>query len=161
VSARTPGAPEPRERRGDLRLGCDVASADDVAASIASFGDRWLDRVFTPVERRESHDDPARLAARFAGKEAVLKVLRPRPTDAVAPHDVAIVHDDRGAPTVELSGGASRLADDQHLGRVVVSLSHERGVALATAACRVQGPRRGLSLGVTLRLWITRTMRPR
>jgi len=161
VSARTPGAPEPRERRGDLRLGCDVASADDVAASIATFGDRYLDRVFTWVERAESHDDPARLAARFAGKEAVLKVLRPRPTDAVGLHDVAVVHDDRGAPTVELSGGAARLAVEQGLGHVVISLSHERGVAVAIAACRVQRPRRSIFLGVTLPLWITRTTSPR
>ena len=71
-----------------MRVGLDLVSVDEVAESVRHFGDRYLTRVYTPHEiascRRRSGatDDPGALAAeslaaRFAAKEAVMKVLRP------------------------------------------------------------------------------------
>ncbi|MCJ1712564.1 holo-ACP synthase [Curtobacterium sp. VKM Ac-2922] len=121
-----------------IRTGCDLASADDVRAGITAHGERYLSRVFTPRERADTGDDPERLAARFAGKEAVVKLLRPSPSDAVPLQDVAIVLDAHGAPVVELSGAAADLAGSVGISSIDVSLSHERGLALATAVALSQ-----------------------
>jgi len=116
-----------------IRTGTDLAAVEDVIAGITAHGDRYLSRVFTARERADAGDDPERLAARFAGKEAVLKLLRPATTDAVPLTDVAIVHDAAGAPVVELSGRAAELASRIGCDIIAISLSHERGLALATA----------------------------
>lgn len=116
-----------------IRTGCDLASVDDVASSITRHGERYLDRVFTTRERADSGDDPERLAARFAAKEAVVKLLRPGRGDAVPLHDVAIVLEPSGAPVVELAGAARALAEREGITSIDVSMSHERGMALATA----------------------------
>ncbi|WP_439691339.1 holo-ACP synthase [Curtobacterium sp. SP.BCo] len=116
-----------------IRTGTDLAAVDDVIVGITAHGERYLARVFTARERADVGDDPERLAARFAGKEAVLKLLRPAPTDAVPLTDVAIVLDAVGAPLVELTGRAAELAEQIGCEDIAVSLSHERGLALATA----------------------------
>ncbi len=116
-----------------IRTGTDLADVDDVVRGIAAHGERYLARVFTSRERADTGDDPTRLAARFAGKEAVVKLLRPARTDTVPLSDVAIVLDADGAPTVELSGAAAALAASIGCGPIAVSLSHERGLAVATA----------------------------
>ncbi|WP_420367465.1 holo-ACP synthase [Curtobacterium sp. L1-20] len=116
-----------------IRTGTDLAAVEDVVAGIDAHGERYLDRVFTARERADAGDDPERLAARFAGKEAVVKLLRPDPSDAVPLTDVAIVLDAVGAPTVELRGRAATLAAAIGCGEIAVSLSHERGLAIATA----------------------------
>ncbi|KTR53262.1 holo-ACP synthase [Curtobacterium oceanosedimentum] len=116
-----------------IRTGTDLAAVEDVVAGITAHGERYLTRVFTERERADCGDDPERLAARFAGKEAVVKLLRPAPDDAVLPTEVAVVLDTAGAPVVELSGRAAELAAALGCGPVAVSLSHERGLAVATA----------------------------
>ncbi|WP_144715612.1 holo-ACP synthase [Curtobacterium pusillum] len=118
---------------GTIRTGTDLAAVEDVIAGITTHGERYLSRVFTPQERADAGDDPERLAARFAGKEAVLKLLRPDRADAVPLTDIAVVHDAVGAPVVELTGRAAELAVAIGCGTIAVSLSHEQGLATATA----------------------------
>ena len=64
-----------------LRVGADVVSVHQVEASVARFGSRYLERVYTQHELESSVGrSPVRaasLAARFAAKEATFKVLRP------------------------------------------------------------------------------------
>jgi holo-[acyl-carrier protein] synthase len=116
-----------------IRTGTDLAAVEDVIAGIDAHGERYLSRVFTVQERVDTGEDPERLAARFAGKEAVVKLLRPERSDAVPLTDVAILLDDAGAPVVELTGRAAALAESIGCGAIAVSLSHERGLAVATA----------------------------
>ncbi|OIH94986.1 MULTISPECIES: holo-ACP synthase [unclassified Curtobacterium] len=116
-----------------IRTGTDLAAVEDVTAGIAAHGERYLDRLFTARERSDTADDPERLAARFAGKEAVVKLLRPAAGEPVALRDVAIVLDADGAPSVELAGTAAALAEAVGCGPIAVSLAHERGLAIATA----------------------------
>src|ERR1044071_392246 len=63
-----------------LRVGVDLVRVADVASSITRFGDRYVERIFTPDERAYCDADAGRsaqrYAARFAAKEATLKVLR-------------------------------------------------------------------------------------
>ena len=58
------------------RTGCDLQRIDDVTDAIRDFGARYLDRVYTPVEQDAYRTGGApSLAARFAAKEAVLKLI--------------------------------------------------------------------------------------
>lgn len=131
--ARTPHRADPDAP--EIRIGCDLQEVAAVERALAAFGDRYLRRVYTAGERADTagSDAPRRLAARFAAKEAVLKVLRPAPTDAVPWTDIDIRSSARG-PRVVLRGSAARLAAQAGLGPLDVSLSHEGPLALAIAA---------------------------
>ncbi len=125
----------PRAIDSQSRVGCDVVVVSDIAASFAAFGDRFLTRVFTPRELA-SCGGPQRdqqLAARFAGKEAVIKVLRPAPDVPLPLRTIEILRAEWGGCTVVLSGEASALAAAQGIADVEVSLSHESVVAMAVA----------------------------
>jgi len=113
------------------RTGCDLQRIDDVIDAIRDFGDRYLERVYTPAEQATYRTGgAASLAARFAGKEAVLKVIGT--ADGVDPRTVEIIHQD-GRPVVRLSGLAATLAEQAGLGPIDVSLSHSGDHALAVA----------------------------
>ena len=56
--------------------GCDLQRVDVVSDAIRDFGARYLDRVYTPAEQASyATGGPSSLAARFAAKEAVLKLI--------------------------------------------------------------------------------------
>jgi len=113
------------------RTGCDLQRVDDVADAVRDFGDRYLDRVYTPGEQEAYRTGGApSLAARFAAKEAVLKLLGT--ADGVDPRSVEIAHVD-GRPVVRLSGLAARLAAEAGVGPIDISLSHSGDHALAVA----------------------------
>jgi holo-[acyl-carrier protein] synthase len=121
-------------------VGTDLIAVKSVAESIRQFGDRYLERVFTPDERAycasiDSHggDSAPHFAARFAAKEAVIKVLRPSAHDAVGWRSIEIVRSSDGACTVRLRGAAQALARRARLRAFSVSLSHERDYATAVA----------------------------
>jgi holo-[acyl-carrier protein] synthase len=113
------------------RTGCDLQRIDDVTDAIRDFGDRYLDRVYTSAEQEAGRvGGPASLAARFAAKEAVLKVIGTG--DGVDPREVEITQE-QGRPVVRLSGTAATLAARAQLGPIDVSLSHSGDHALAVA----------------------------
>jgi holo-[acyl-carrier protein] synthase len=119
------------------RIGCDLAEVEAVTQSVHIFGERYLDRVYSAAERQQTGDASERLAARFAGKEAVLKVLRD--TAGVTYRQIEIVNDADGVPQVRLTQRAHKVAEEQHLGPIAISVSHERGFALATAIALTNG----------------------
>ncbi len=124
-----------REAASRARTGCDVQRIDDVAVAVRTFGARYLDRVYTPAEQDAcAAGGASSLAARFAAKEAVLKLIgvRDSDTDGVDLRSIEIVSSD-GRPTVRLTGRAAALAAAADLGPIDVSLSHSGDVALATA----------------------------
>ncbi|NMM83578.1 ACP synthase [Rhodococcus sp. SRB_17] len=114
------------------RIGCDVVNVVDISRSIDLFGRRYLERTFTAHELTTC-DGPARdqrLAARFAAKEAVVKVLRP--LDSALPwNSIEITRELWGGCGVVLSGEAAKLALAQDLQDFQVSISHEADVAIA------------------------------
>ncbi|HMC39221.1 MAG TPA: holo-ACP synthase [Acidimicrobiales bacterium] len=119
-----------------LAVGVDLVLVADVARSVEQFGDRYLDRVYTPAERGDTADSPSGLAARFAAKEAVFKAIGA--TDAaVAWSDIEIGRRPGGAPEVVLRAEARRLADEAGIGHWAVSMTHEGAMAAAVAvACK-------------------------
>jgi holo-[acyl-carrier protein] synthase len=79
----------------------------------------------------------AGLAARFAAKEAALKVLRPtghRPQW----RSIEVRRHDGGWCTMSLSGYAAELATQAGLGELAVSLTHEEGIAAAVVVALCQ-----------------------
>jgi holo-[acyl-carrier protein] synthase len=112
------------------RIGCDLAEVDAVRASIAAFGERYLRRVYSAEERHQTGEAPERLAARFAGKEAVLKLLG---VGDLSLREVEIIISSTGAPWVRLAEAAQVRARAQGVGEIAISLSHDGGMAMATA----------------------------
>ncbi len=116
------------------RVGVDLVVVEDVAASVERFGERYLARVYTDHERACCTGDPTTvasgLAARFAAKEAALKVLRP-----VGPRpgwrSIEVVRHPNGACDLALTGRAARLAAEAGIRQLAVSLTHEAGMAAA------------------------------
>lgn len=119
--------------RARVRVGTDLVTVSDVEESVDSFGDRYLDRIYTPLELAQSGRTPERLAARFAGKEAVVKLLGSDRTHALPYRDIEIALAPTGAPHVRLHGRARSLATSRGIGSIAVSLTHDNGLAFATA----------------------------
>ncbi|MEE8715556.1 MAG: holo-ACP synthase [Coriobacteriales bacterium] len=97
---------------------------------------RFRERVFTEDERAwcDRRADPAAsYAGCFAAREAVLKALGVGFSEGVGYTDVSVTHDDRGKPEALLSGQAARLAEEQGVSEVFISISHTREVAVANA----------------------------
>lgn len=122
----------------DVRIGCDVHTVAQTEASIALFGERYLRRVFTPTELDQCKGDAERLAARFAAKEAVFKLLRPGPDDAVPWASIEVRGAVGGAPCVVLGGPARDLAERRGVAHIDISLSHDGGLGMAVAAATPQ-----------------------
>jgi holo-[acyl-carrier protein] synthase len=117
-------------------VGIDLVQIERFRRVLERHGERFLKRVFTDRERDDclSRADPARhLAARFAAKEAVLKALGTGLGRGVGWKDVEVTADDYGRPICTLRGKA--LEHLKALGgrKVLVSLAHESGLALAQA----------------------------
>jgi holo-[acyl-carrier protein] synthase len=109
----------------------------DVQRAIERFGDRYLSRVFTQHElscaRGTDRVAASSLAARFAAKEATLKVLRPGPgpRDAVDWRSIEVRREEEGWCSLRLTGTARMLAQRAGVRDISVSLSHEGEVATA------------------------------
>jgi holo-[acyl-carrier protein] synthase len=92
-----------------LGLGSDLIDIRRIEETIARFGDRFLDRIFTAAERQkcERRAKPAAsYARRFAAKEACAKALGTGFRDGVFWRDLAVVNLPSGQPTMRLSGRA-------------------------------------------------------
>lgn len=124
-------------------VGIDLVRVQDVADSIERFGPRYLDRVFTAREQADCAGEPGvraeRLAARFAAKEATLKVLRP---SGARPEwtSIEVVRRESGACDLLLTGTAAQLAAAAGITALAVSLSHEHGHAAAAVVALCSQP---------------------
>lgn len=118
-----------------LTTGVDIIYVPRVERAIQEFGNRFLERVYTPMERLYCRERVPELAVRFAAKEAVAKALgvgmRILARDGIQWHEAEIVGDMRGKPMVHLYGGAALRATSLGLQEWSVSLTHEREYAVA------------------------------
>jgi len=117
-----------------LGIGTDLAEVDRIRESIARFGDRFLNRIYTAGERAYSASkaNPVeRLAARFAAKEAGMKAIGTGWSQGVTWQDFAVVNEESGRPTLALGGAAKRKADAMGVKHISLSLTHTSATALA------------------------------
>ena len=113
-----------------MRVGLDLVSVDAVAEAIALHGERYLTRTYTAEELRECGGQPHRLAARFAAKEATMKVLD-RGDEALPWTSIAVERQGTGRPRLTLTGAAAELAADRGIAHFEVSLTHDGGYSAA------------------------------
>jgi holo-[acyl-carrier protein] synthase len=99
-----------------LGLGSDVVDVRRIERAIERHGDRFLERIFTPIERAKAERRiekvrAATYAKRFAAKEAAAKALGTGFRQGVFFSDLGVVNLPSGQPTLEMTGGAAvRLA---------------------------------------------------
>jgi holo-[acyl-carrier protein] synthase len=115
-----------------LGVGVDLAPIARMAAALARHPERLEARLFTDGERAycRAHAHAAQhFAARFAAKEALLKALRVPP--GLSWHELEVVCDAGGAPSLVLHGAAERAARAAGVTRLHLSLTHAGDSALA------------------------------
>jgi holo-[acyl-carrier protein] synthase len=116
-----------------LAIGVDLIEVNRIEIATARYGERFLNRVFTTLELAYCRGHSHQLAARFAAKEAASKALGTgiQHPDGVCWQDVQIITDERGKPSLQLSGKAAERAAYLGLNRFAVSISHTREHAIA------------------------------
>lgn len=123
-------------RTSPYRVGIDIANVQHIQDSIDRFGDRFLKRIFTSEEQSycqslSSASAMAQsLAARFAAKEATIKVLRPDDV-ALDWRTIEIRRSPGGWCDIELHGPTAELAQNKGIIALSISMSHEENYATA------------------------------
>ena len=115
-------------------VGIDLVNPERVGRALEEHGGRFEERVFTAGERADCNERADRVlafAARFAAKEACLKALGTGWSEGLAFSEVEVVRDERGAPSLRLTGAAAARARELGVRETHVSLSHERSMAAA------------------------------
>jgi holo-[acyl-carrier protein] synthase len=115
-----------------IATGVDLLEIERMRAAVATHGERFLQRVFTPLELEANAQKMESLAGRFAAKEAVAKALGCGIGD-VAWKEIEILRAESGAPRLILHGAAERIASEQGLASWSLSLSHSQSHAVAVA----------------------------
>ena len=120
-------------------VGTDLVAIDRLAAALER-RPALAERLFTPTElaTTAAGSEAVRtrsLAARLAGKEAVMKSLGAG-MGQVGFTEIEITGGRGRAPGVALTGRAAAVAQALEVASVVVSMSHDAGIATATAVAR-------------------------
>jgi holo-[acyl-carrier protein] synthase len=110
--------------------GIDIVEIRRIEKAIQRWGARFLSRVFTESELSLYIHKPESLAARFAGKEAMMKALGAT-NCGITWRDVEILSDGEGKPTLNLRGKAFEQMGKLGLTGLEISLSHSRDNAIA------------------------------
>lgn len=117
-----------------LRTGVDICSIARVREVYQKFGEKFLRRILTEEEaayvKSSSHHLITRLAARFAAKEAMLKVLGTGIV-GVGWREVEVSRAPSGEPSIVLHGRAKVRAERLGLSKISISMSHEKEYAVA------------------------------
>ena len=120
-------------------IGSDLCNIERIQNSLDRFGDRFLNRVFTDIERAKAARRPftaaGTLAKRFAAKEAFSKAVGTGFKRGVFMKDIGVVNAPSGAPTLALTGGAKarldELTPDGHAVEVHLTLTDDHPWAQA------------------------------
>ena len=111
-------------------IGIDIIEIARIKKAIARWGEAFLHRVYTDSELRLYCKSPSSLDARFAGKEAVMKLLGTG-RNGVKWREIEILSHPSGKPLVNLYGKAQEKAADLGLDELAISLSDSKDYAIA------------------------------
>jgi holo-[acyl-carrier protein] synthase len=123
-----------------LGIGNDTVDIRRIEQTIARHGERFISRVFTPLERAKAERRTERLRAatyakRFAAKEAASKALGTGFRAGVFFRDLGVVNLKSGQPTLQLTGGAAarlaKLVPPGHEARIDLTMTDEYPYASA------------------------------
>jgi holo-[acyl-carrier protein] synthase len=98
-----------------IGLGSDLCNIERIQSSLDRFGERFVNRVFTDIERAKAErrmlTRAGTYAKRFAAKEAFSKAVGTGFRQGVFMRDIGVVNLASGAPTLALTGGARARLD--------------------------------------------------
>ena len=98
-----------------LGVGNDLIDIRRIEKTLERYGERFIGRVFTDIERKKSDGRRQRAASyakRFAAKEACAKALGTGLRCGVYWRDMGVVNLPSGRPTMRLTGGAAKVLED-------------------------------------------------
>ena len=113
-----------------LTTGVDIIEIPRIKQVLDRYGQRFLNRVFTPDEIAYCRGRAPNLAGRFAAKEAAMKALGTG-VRGVSWKDIEVIRADSGAPSLRLHGRAKKRAERLQMSEMSLSISHSRGYAVA------------------------------
>ena len=113
-------------------IGTDIIEIARIRQAIDRWGERFLHRIYTEPELDLCGKRPEALAARFASKEAVMKLLGTG-AKGISWRDIETLASPGGKPSVKLYGGAQSEANKLGIKEIDVSLAHSREHAIAAA----------------------------
>jgi len=117
-------------------LGTDIIEIVRIGQMIHRHGELFLNRIYTAEEvqycqrRKEANQH---YAGRWAAKEAVMKALGTGFVRGIRWQDIAVTSLKSGRPIIELQGGAADLCEKMGIAEVLITISHCRTYATATA----------------------------
>ena len=118
----------------NVKIGTDICQIDRVKSVYKRYGKRFLERILTENELKYVTSNKknliGRLAGRFAAKEATSKVLGTG-LKGVYFKEIEIIRESSGAPKITLHKRAKSKASKLNLSNFEVSISHEKGFAIA------------------------------
>ena len=122
-----------------IGLGSDLCNIERIQHSLERFGERFVARVFTDIERAKAERRPftraGTYAKRFAAKEAFSKAVGTGFRRGVFMKDIGVVNLPSGQPTLALTGGAKERLDaltpEGHLAQVHLTMTDDHPFALA------------------------------
>ena len=112
--------------------GIDLVEIGRIQIAINRNADKFLNRIFTPAEQAVCAGNIQRLAGRFAVKEAVSKAMGTGIGD-MRWVEIEVTNDERGAPHLNLSGEAQRIANELGVSSWSISISHTDSHAIGMA----------------------------
>lgn len=117
-------------------LGTDIVEILRIGRMIERHGELFITRVYTPEEIRycqHKKESSQHYAGRWAAKEAVMKTLGTGWTRGVGWQDIEVCSEKSGKPTLTVKGGARDVADGLGIDEILITISHCRTFATATA----------------------------
>ena len=111
-------------------IGVDIVETRRIDRSIGRFGNRFLQRVYTPQELDYCRGRVSSLAVRWAAKEAVAKALGTG-IGEVSWQEIEVITNHQKCPKLRLHGAAANLAAQLGISNFAISLSHTKAYAVA------------------------------
>ncbi|MGB6192869.1 MAG: holo-ACP synthase [Terracidiphilus sp.] len=115
--------------------GIDLVEIERIQQSMDRFGERFLNRIYTPAELAyclRKRNAAESLAARFAAKEAGAKALGTGISRGVHWHEIEVVREPGGRPGIRFSGRAAEIARHLGVAHAALSLTHTGSLAMAS-----------------------------
>ncbi len=128
-----------------IGLGVDVMEVARINSVLERHGQNFIDHVFTSAEQAGAPSARVGAAAYYAGrwsaKEAVSKALGTGIGQECLWTDIEILREKCGRPAVRLTGAGLATARELGIERWILSISHERNLACASAVAEAGQPR--------------------
>lgn len=127
-------------------IGIDIIEVKRIAEVLERHGDRFLKRIYTPLEIETVHGTREQyLAARFAAKEAMFKALGTGWSKGVRWVDVEVENLPSGQPVIRVFGKALKRATKLGVERYHISISHTADYAAAQVILEAKDGTIGIS----------------